>query len=297
MAESELEDACKSVVAHLESVEGVRNVELAMRARASQGAILAWERANYPAQLPAELKAFFETCDGLSLTWSIDHMGEELRLGCLHVNELRQLARIHIDQAELQYGSVPSTQSSCGGGPVARGGANCPVQFLSMGASSGQGLMAFDLDSTAHDGRLCLLYKLPATDSPQVWFQDLSRSWSYVAESFGDYLRLLFVHLGLPRWQYAFTNVGLDPAAKHWLRLLAPRRLALHAAADGAGGSSHARTARLSGDVSPRKVITPRGAERAGDWGGIGRGTSKSGGRQFLLPAQPPVSMRTIQPR
>jgi len=48
-------------------------------------------------------------------------------------------------------------------------------------------------------------------NKPQIWFQDLSCSWFFIANTFTDYFRLMIMHLGLPHWQYAFTQVGLDP--------------------------------------------------------------------------------------
>ena len=69
-----------------------------------------------------------------------------------------------------------------------------------------------------------------------------------------SYVRLLVMHLGLPHWQYAFTDVGLNPTAKvkqihhhnheryhihphpflflsvsrqQWFRFMAPERLAI----------------------------------------------------------------------
>lgn len=35
----------------------------------------------------------------------------------------------------------------------------------------------------------------------------------------------MIMHLGLPHWQYAFTQVGLDPQALQWFRFLSPERL------------------------------------------------------------------------
>ncbi len=35
------------------------------------------------------------------------------------------------------------------------------------------------------------------------------------------------MHLGLPHWQYAFTQVGLDPQSLQWFRFLSPERLAI----------------------------------------------------------------------
>ena len=37
----------------------------------------------------------------------------------------------------------------------------------------------------------------------------------------------MMMHLGVPRWQYAFTRVGLDPSAEQWFRFLCPERLSI----------------------------------------------------------------------
>lgn len=37
----------------------------------------------------------------------------------------------------------------------------------------------------------------------------------------------MIVHLGIPHWQYAFTNTGLDQQALQWFRFLSPERLAI----------------------------------------------------------------------
>jgi len=83
---------------------------------------------------------------------------------------------------------------------------------------------AYELSSM--DGRVVLFYRHHTEDKPQIWFQDLSCTWHFIANSFTDYFRLMVAHLGLPRWLYVFTETGLDPAAKQWFRFLAPERLA-----------------------------------------------------------------------
>jgi len=85
---------------------------------------------------------------------------------------------------------------------------------------------AFDIDAKVKDGRLALMYR-NNSNKPQIWFQDLSCSWFFIANTFTDYFRLMIMHLGLPHWQYAFTQVGLDPQALQWFRFLSPERLAI----------------------------------------------------------------------
>jgi hypothetical protein len=89
-------------------------------------------------------------------------------------------------------------------------------------------IFAFDIDSKIKDGRLALIYQGKDNQSkPQIWFQDLSCKWFFIANSFTDYFRLMIVHLGLPHWQYAFTNTGLDQQTIQWFRFLSPERLAI----------------------------------------------------------------------
>lgn len=85
-------------------------------------------------------------------------------------------------------------------------------------------IAAFDMDCKVKDGKLALIYR-NTFDKPQVWFQDLSCCWFFIANTFTDYFRLMIMHLGLPHWQYAFTQVGLDPQTLQWFRFLSPERL------------------------------------------------------------------------
>ena len=60
-------------------------------------------------------------------------------------------------------------------------------------------IAAFDIDSLAQDGRVALLYR-NTFNKPQIWFQDLSCSWFFIANTFTDYFRLMIMHLGIPHW-------------------------------------------------------------------------------------------------
>jgi len=48
----------------------------------------------------------------------------------------------------------------------------------------------------------------------EVWFLDRALRWHYITDSFTSYYRLMIMHLGLPQWQYAFTDIGLCQQAK-----------------------------------------------------------------------------------
>lgn len=60
-----------------------------------------------------------------------------------------------------------------------------------------------------------LFCSLGSLDSkPDIWFLDRSLDWHYMCDSFTAYYRLMVMHLGLPQWQYAFTDLGLSAQAK-----------------------------------------------------------------------------------
>jgi hypothetical protein len=83
------------------------------------------------------------------------------------------------------------------------------------------------MDQRVKGGKLALIYRGDPAKPPQVWFQDLSCKWFFIANTFTDYFRLMIMHLGLPHWHYAFTSVGLDPLTLQWFRFLLPERLAI----------------------------------------------------------------------
>ena len=59
---------------------------------------------------------------------------------------------------------------------------------------------------------------LPAGEG-SVWFLDRSLQWHFLADTFLEYFRLLIVHLGLPQWQYLFTDIGLSQQAMVRVRM------------------------------------------------------------------------------
>jgi len=145
----------------------------------------------------------------------------------MHVNPLEQvklLPRVKLDRF------LDSSESR-------------PVKSQSSSGAGGRQASAFDLDAECAHGRMALLYweeegapelscSIAAGDGtpyqrPQVWFQDLSFRWHFIANSFTDYFRLVTAHLGIPQWQHAFTDAGLGPATCHWLAYFCPERLAL----------------------------------------------------------------------
>mmetsp|Transcript_133778 Transcript_133778/g.372964 ORF Transcript_133778/g.372964 Transcript_133778/m.372964 type:complete len:291 (+) Transcript_133778:108-980(+) len=211
------DDLSIDAITFLESHPKVAGVKFYDRPSATQAQLQAWEAQNSPFVLPEDFKAFFAISDGVTLRWSLRFRGEAQPFGTVHVNQLEQVQRL--PGASLQ--GLPGSSGEATAPPPKAGAAALPA--------------AFDLDAECADGKVALVYrdvearegpKGPAAQ-PQVWFQDLSCQWHFLAGSFTDYFRLLATHLGVPQWHYAFTDVGLGPAARHWLAFFCPERLAV----------------------------------------------------------------------
>ena len=111
-------------------------------------------------------------------------------------------------------------------------------------------------------------------DAPEVWFQDLSGWWYFVAPSFTAYVRLLVLHLGAPHWLCMYTEAGPTPIGLQWLRLLFPTRTDYELdrrAEAGTDGDAEAWGRELRESGGARKHGSPLGKTSAG------RPSSRSG--------------------
>lgn len=104
---------------------------------------------------------------------------------------------------------------------------------------------------------------------------------------------------GVPRWQYAFTRVGLDPTAEQWFRFLCPERLSIDikdnkrsrrsaasrkspSTTDGIttshSGSKSAKRGGKGGATRSGKPGNSQAGAACGKSGNLGEGTHKSYG-------------------
>lgn len=162
-----------SVISFLERHAGITDVQYFERPPCASRDIENWERAHYPCVLPEDFKSFLRLSDGLLLKWSIKQGELTQPLGCMQVNDIANLL------------PCPRGCSAPGKGV-----------FATVGEEPPECVAAFELDSNALDGRLALLYRVGALTKPQVWFQDLSTTWFFIAHTFTDYFRLMMMHLG-----------------------------------------------------------------------------------------------------
>lgn len=174
----------------------------------------------------------------------MNYNGEEIPLGCMSLNPLDKVVKLPFTRFELvdskdslaEESSDEEAEDEDGGEKEGSGNEASGVEEAD-GAEAGGGdkkqsssrrrrVTAFDINSLCRGGRLAFVYE-DSTSDPEVWFQALSCRWFRIATTFSNYFRLMMVHLGLPHWQYAFTESGLDPVSRQWLRLLCPQRLGI----------------------------------------------------------------------
>ena len=196
------EQISDSVISFLENHPGVTEVEFNERHGVIETQIQGWEDENSPHKLPDDMRSFLLISDGLLLQWKIKMNLLTKPLGQMHFNSLRDIVPFRL------------------GSYVLRRLGEDPIDL------EAEEIMVFDLDKKVLNGRLGLVYR-GINSKPQIYFQDLSGDWFFIANSFTDYFRLMVMHLGLPNWQYAFTDVGLDTTSQQWFRFLSPERLAI----------------------------------------------------------------------
>lgn len=210
-----------SVIKFLESHQGVTNVHFFEIGPVKTADLLKWETTNHPYELPEDFKSFLKISDGLLLKWNMMlNTDDNIPLGKMHINSLKDIVRIPDLKGDLN----PRHPNQL---PVLP---NSELIAFSL-SSQGNGQVAFVYNSDdffSHPGKTSQGMKSAnSTNEPEIWFQDLSCHWHFIAKTFTQYFRLMVVHLGLPNWHYAFTDVGLDPISKQWFRFLSPYRLVI----------------------------------------------------------------------
>ncbi|XP_064387376.1 tubulin polyglutamylase complex subunit 2-like isoform X3 [Halichondria panicea] len=176
---------------YLTSKLEVRDVSLTEELPASVSQMLAWEETN-GCSLPSDLKEFYRTNNGLTLTWK--YLYNDLNADVVH-----DIGRLNVNSIQELHLLGGQTQTDI---------------FFSQEGSliSARQPSLNDLDT-------------PLSSDCRYWLLDLSLCWHPLSTTFSDYLRLAVVHLALVQWPYALTILGLSPQWERWFRMFIPKRL------------------------------------------------------------------------
>ncbi|XP_033939088.1 tubulin polyglutamylase complex subunit 2 [Pseudochaenichthys georgianus] len=205
----------------LENMPGVVDVRFVEKEPAEKRSLLSWEQKN-TCILPEDLRDFYLTTDGFTLTWSVKLDNECVPLGCMMINSVSTLCPLLQPVSLFSLPNAPSLADldwEEDGAESGRGRAPAAPHFDSRSR-------IFKLHSCGVNGKVCLVYKNCTTgvvaQQSEIWFLDRSLCWHLLTATFTSYYRLMITHLGLPEWQYAFTPYGPSPQAKQWASLYQP---------------------------------------------------------------------------
>ncbi|XP_020823055.1 tubulin polyglutamylase complex subunit 2-like isoform X2 [Phascolarctos cinereus] len=209
-----LEKLTLGITRILESSPGVTKVKIMEKEPAERHMIASWELKNDCA-MPEDLKNFYLMTNGFHMVWSVKLDDQPVPLGCLMINSIGHLTQL-TQSAVYTLPNSPTLEDLEDEEDEANEDQPEKPHFDSRS-------LIFELDSCNGNGKVCLVYRKtsPAKES-KIWFLDRALYWHFLTDSFTAYYRLLITHLGLPQWQYAFTNYGVSPQAKQWFNMYKP---------------------------------------------------------------------------
>jgi tubulin polyglutamylase complex subunit 2 len=227
------------VVNFLRGHEGITGIDFVQSVGVQPNDIKLFENRE-SIQLPEDYKSFLLTSDGFKLKWSVSFRTKIYPLGLLTLNKLadvRKVPTVINDEyrrpetltSPLETPLPSQLTSNDHVGIVTKLVHGRRIRMMHMLPVY---VNAFEID-TSENTRVALLYGIhnmgatslikkdvKGNNNPQVWYQDHSGRWFFIAHSFIDYFRLMVTHLGLPDWQSAYTDVGLDPTSMQWFTYL-----------------------------------------------------------------------------
>lgn len=192
------------------------------------------------------MKRFYLSTDGFNFTWCYQY-SREYDLDFLHffgflnyttfilsANDVRKVGSINFphliqislvrDNIELLLNNNPSAVQQNLGVPMLRTAeilANQPNAPILSSRSK-----LFELSNIIDLAKVCLVYESPEISNPKIFLLESgSLKWSFLADTFTEYLRMCIAHLGLPYWELCFSSCGLPSWAEQLYLLLAPHLL------------------------------------------------------------------------
>nr|XP_033791223.1 tubulin polyglutamylase complex subunit 2 [Geotrypetes seraphini] len=206
----------------LETSPGVTDVNFREKHPAERHLVASWELKNN-CSLPEDLKNFYLMTDGFHMTWHVKFDDYPIQLGSMMINSISKLTQLGLSSVyslpnALKLVELDDMDENVSVSEGNTRGCEKP-HFDSRN-------LIFELDHCNGNGKVCLIYRVTKTGlvlpDIEIWFLDRALYWHFLTDTFTAYYRLLITHLGLPQWQYIFTNYGVSPQAKQWFNMYKP---------------------------------------------------------------------------
>ncbi|XP_038072948.1 tubulin polyglutamylase complex subunit 2-like [Patiria miniata] len=192
---------------------GICDITLADLQPAERHQVVSWEQRN-SCMLPDDLKRFYLTSDGLLLTWSVRFDDQLQSVGRMEINKISNVTKLAGNKAPSNA-NTPSLADVDYASDEEQCDEDTDVPAKPHFDTRSR---IFELDPCRGIAKVCLVYRNTRPGSPaqhpEVWLLDRALRWHFLAHTFSQYFRMMLMHLGLPQWQLAYTDVGLSPQAK-----------------------------------------------------------------------------------
>ncbi|XP_034389327.1 tubulin polyglutamylase complex subunit 2 isoform X3 [Cyclopterus lumpus] len=141
----------------LENMPGVGDVRLVEREPAEKRSLLSWEQ-KHTCILPEDLRDFYLTTDGLTLTWSVKLDSECVPLGSMVVHSVARLCPLLQPVSLFSLPSAPSLvdldwEEDPGSGNAPSAGSGDPAPHFDSRSR------IFEMDPCGGNGKVCLVYR------------------------------------------------------------------------------------------------------------------------------------------
>ncbi|XP_012159742.1 tubulin polyglutamylase complex subunit 2 [Ceratitis capitata] len=84
----------------------------------------------------------------------------------------------------------------------------------------------FEINNVNEVAKVCMLFEANSCNLPKFYLYELNTmKWTFLSDTFSEYLRMAIAHLGLPYWELCFSNIGLPSWTEQLFLLLAPHLL------------------------------------------------------------------------
>lgn len=207
-----------------------------------------WEQ-RHNVYVPDDMKRFYLSTDGFSFNWSYQYSRKSAqdnedvttissfsnlyppaasdvrRVGYFNIPHLLQITLLRENLDSLQ-GSAQHLSTSPSSSHIPRTSTDtqshphCPLPNITGRTK------IFEMSNICDLGKVCLVYESLDLCNLKVYLLELrTLKFTFLADSFSEYLRMTIVHLGLPYWELCFSSCGLPPWTEQLFLLLAPHLL------------------------------------------------------------------------
>jgi len=215
------------VVSSLKKRTEIKEVNLHEYPPLKEVSLREWEQNNCT-KLPSDIRNFYLTCNGMLLTWSVyNNKNDKCQpVGRMSINSIANLNKV----SKIFSSKLTQTHTSASDENFFSDNSDNEDRSCKQKSSITSRNKLFELDDCNGIGKVCVLLKNNETllnSETEIWFMDRSLKWFFITSSFCDYYRIMILSVGIPHWQYLFTEVGLPQHTKKWYKLMAPVRLSL----------------------------------------------------------------------